>query len=258
MKVLGKLSPENVLLDLAITLLAYRFIDISGFVEKTLPWLVYLIVAYQSVVLFLLYADLSVDDQPEEKDAGFGARLRGTVALVLRSFAMFSWILSFIWAILPVVYLENLTGQSFVWAKRISITVGLVSGLLLLVRFFANAEGDSEKQYIEDWFEKPADEKKTAEKIVIPIYAFLLYRIVGTSRSRYWAAYVLTFVFLVYTETLFQLIAPAPATPKIFLVPAIIFSYLPMRFLLLLRPPFSLPEVFSAIFAFALFIHSLF
>ena len=260
MSLVSKIELRNILLDIVITLLALQFIDISAFVEKTLSFAIYFIILVQSFALFLLLSDESFDEDLETSKAiGIVEKTKIQVRMWLRGFAMFAWIIGPLWILLPLTYLNETTGQEFVWAHRISMFIGIATGLVLFVRFFANSsDNNSEVEHLKNWHRKPSEDKPMAERIIIPVYNFFLYRNIGNSKFRYWLAYFITVGYLIYTETLFEVLMANSSLEKPLIILGVIGSYFPVRMLLLVKPPFSLFEVFSAFTAFGIFIYMIF
>ena len=247
---------RNLFLDLVITLIAFKYIDISVFVESSLHWVVYLIVIVQSFAIFLLWSDetiLEFIDDPEYPT--FIENVKYKLTNWLRHFAMFSWALVCFWIMIPVYHLRAQTGEDFRWAVRISVVVCLVSGLILMIRFMSTkVESDD----IKAWRRKPESEKKPFERIFIPLYEFFIYKNIGNSSFRDWLAYIIVSVFLIYTETMFEVLTLGASVSLYYIIPAIFFSYLPMRLLLVVKPPFSLIELATAFAAFGVFVYMLF
>lgn len=257
MKPFNKIELQNLFLDLVITFIAFKFIDISGFVKGTLQWLIYIIIAVQSFALFLLYSDYKIDKIEENTSRDLSERIKTSIEIWLRGFIMFSWAIGFIWIFLPIDYLKVQTGLEFVWAARISFFVGLFNGIILLVRFFANYES-GERETISNFWNRPYKNKTWAEIIIIPIYEFLFYTNIATGKIRYWMAYAVTFAYLIYTETLFDIMVSENSVSIPLVILAFAISYLPIRMLLLIRPPFSFIELISAFSAFLIILYTLF
>lgn len=254
MKIFKNVDFHNLLLDIVITLLAFQFIDLSGLVWETLPIAVYLIIPVQSLALFLLYSDYVITDRLEPVSgrrvlSGF----KRNFEIYLRGYVMFSWALGFMWILVPVEYLKTETGSDYTGAAAFSFFIGLFSGLVLVVRFFANGE-PGERQQIERVWSKSPRHRSWSEAIILPLYDFLLYGNLSNRAIRSRIAYLITFAFLVYTETLFEIISGSGAAPLGFIVVAVLLSYFPVRMLLLIRPPFSTIEMLSAFTAFGIFV----
>lgn len=254
MKIFKYVDFHNLILDIVITLVAFQFIDLSGLVWETLPVAVYLIIPVQSLALFLLYSDYPVTDRLEPASGSwFLSGFKRKFETYLRGYVMLSWALGFMWILVPVEYLKTETGCDYTGAAAFSFFIGLFSGLVLVVRFFANGE-PGERQQISRVWSKSLKYRNRSEAIILPLYDFLLYGnlYTGTIRSR--IAYLITFAFLVYTETLFEIISSSGAAPYGFIVVAVLLSYFPVRMLLLIRPPFSTIEMLSAFTAFGIFV----
>ncbi|MDH3530349.1 MAG: hypothetical protein OEQ28_12355, partial [Acidobacteriota bacterium] len=100
-------------------------------------------------------------------------------------------------------------------------------------------------------------EKATHEKILIPAYDFFIYGNIADERSRNFAAFVIGFAFLIYTETVFALASGDPNISVVYLIASVFLSYFPMRMLLVITPPFSLTELGLALAAFGVFLFTL-
>lgn len=257
MKIFEKIDYQNLLLDAVITLLAFQFLNLTEFVSETLRWMIYLIVLIQSFAFFLLYSDFGFLEWKDQYNKNkVLEKLKCRFELILRGYIMFSWIFSFLWILVPVEYLKSEKGLDYTGAAAISFFINLFVGLLIFIRLFAN-DDYGEKQTIKKFWKRPFKNRSWGEIFIIPVYEFLLYGHLFNKKVRYWIAYFITFGFLVYTETLFEIIAQSGEIITPFWIFAIMFSYFPVRMLLLIRPPFSTIEMFSAFTAFGIFIYTL-
>ena len=255
MRFLRNIEFKNLLLDIVITLLAFRYIDISVFVESSLNWVVYFVVIIQSFAIFLLWSDESILDFVDDPDhPTFIERTKYKITSWLSHFSMFSWALVCFWIMIPIYHLRAVTGHDFKWAVRISVVVCIVSGFILMIRFMAT---DVEKKQIEDFNQEPQEGKSPVLRFFVNLYDFLIYKNIGNKTVRYWLAYVIVFAFLVYTETLFEMLAPGKTVSMYYILPAVFLSYFPMRMLLVIKPPFSFIELATALCAFGIFVYSL-
>jgi hypothetical protein len=252
---------KNILIDIVITVLAFQLIDISYFVRESLPFTIYFIVFVQTFILFLLYGDFSFDDSEDEVvETGFLYKIRYAVGKFILAFALFNWLISLIWVSLPFHYLADVHGEKAKIAWMISLFIAIVGGIILFVRFFANeGSGEShEEALMRRYFQQPSEKRNWLKSLIYYIYGFLFYKNIGSKEFRNWMGYVLVFIFLVYTETLFELMVTEQIVSTWNFIVAIIFSYFPIRMLLVAKPPVSLLEIISAFTAFGIFIYMLF
>lgn len=251
---------RNLFLDIVITLLAINLLDISFFVEQSLPVVIYFIIPVQSLGFYLMYADRGLDVINEGRS--FYEKTKNFFSLLARASAMFYWVLGVAWIFLVFNFLEIRTVALIGWAKAVSIAAGVVIGILVLVRMFANSDNidggeSSEQSYIRSIWELPFERKRWGEIIILPIYEAVIY---GKTKENFrsWLGWFITCAFLIYTETLYELMFYSDQVSKPPLVASIIFSYFPVRLVLLTRPPYSLLEAFSAVTSFLIFIVMLF
>lgn len=245
---------RNLFIDIVITLLAINLLDISPFVEQSLPVAIYFIIPVQSLGFYLMYADRGLDNIPEGRT--FYEQTKNFFSLLARASAMFYWVLGVVWIFLVFNFLETKNAALAGWARNVSIAAGVVIGILVLVRMFANSE-NSELDHIRSVRKLPFKQKRWGEIIILPVYEFLIY---GNTKekTRAWFGWFVAFVFLVYTETLYELMFFSHQISKPQLIASIVFSYFPVRLVLLTRPPYSLLEAFSAVASFLIFIFMLF
>ena len=256
MRFIRNIEFRNLFLDVIVSLLAFQFIDITIFVESSLQWIVYFIVIVQSVALFLMWGDETIlNDTETPEHFGFLGRFKFNLSVYFRHFAMFSWVFVCIWVMIPIWHLRESTGHDFRWAVRVSVITSIVFGLILMIRFFST---DVEQKQIDAWKIKPDKEKGSIKNFFVLLYEFLIYENIGGVSLRSWLAFIIVFGLLVYTETLFEIITRDGSVSIPCIVAGILFSYLPMRMLILIKTPFSFIELASALIAFGLFIYSLF
>lgn len=250
---------RNLFIDIAIALLAVNLLDISHFVEQSLPFGIYFIVPVQSLGFYLMYADRGLNNIDQGRD--LYEKTKNFFSILARASAMFYWILGVGWIFLVFRFLETRGVALSVWAKTISVAVGVTVGILVLVRMFASSEnfgGESaEQSYLRSMREVPFEKKRRGEIIILPVYETLVYGKTGEN-VRAWTGWLVTCVFLIYTETLYEIMFFSERVSKPPLVASMIFSYFPARLVLLTRPPYSLPEAFSAVASFLVFIFMLF
>ncbi|MDH3531191.1 MAG: hypothetical protein OEQ28_16655, partial [Acidobacteriota bacterium] len=128
---------RNILIDAAITLVALKYLDVSGFVELTLPYVIGFLLVVQSVIYFLAWGSETFEDLEEFRGSPLVRKIKAKAAVWLTAFVLFSWILSFIWVMVPIEFLQNKTGQYLYWTARISVVIGILTGLVMMIRHFA-------------------------------------------------------------------------------------------------------------------------
>ena len=247
---------RNLFLDVIITLLAFQYLDISNFVENSLHVAIYFIVIVQSFVLFLMWGEETIlEDTDAPKSLSILQRFKFNLSVRFRYFAMFSWAFVCIWVMVPIWHLRAQTEEDFRWAVRISAIVSVISGIILMIRFFST---DIEQKQIDKWKMKPPSEKHPVQNFFVLLYEFLIYKNLGSVVFRSWLVFIIVFGFLVYTETVFEILAGDGAVSTPYIVAGILFSYFPMRMLILIKTPFSFIELTSALVAFGIFVYMLF
>lgn len=245
---------RNLFIDIVITLLAINLLDFSFFVEQSLPVAVYFIIPVQSLGFFLMYADSGLDVIAEGRN--FFEKTKNFFSILARASAMFYWVLGVAWIFLVFNFLETRTVAVNGWAKITTIAVGVVLGTLVLVRMFASGEG-SELEHIRSVRKLPFKQKRWGEIIILPVYEFIIYRSIKEN-IRSWLGWLVACVFLIYTETLYELMFYSDQVSKAPLIASLVFSYFPVRLVLLTRLPYSLIEAFSAVVSFLIFVFMLF
>ena len=245
---------KYLLIDAAILLLAFGYIDLYAVTHETLPLFIYYLFPVQCLLILVMWGDMTISDYDEMGEIGVVAKIKKKVMQVCQAFLLLSWIVSFIWMMPVLEYLQESTGEYFYWTARITVALGILTGILMMIRLFSL---DSEKKYIENWHKSGKEYATWPEYVIVPIYGFLIYGNVKREWMRTVFALTIGVVFLLYTESVFELVFNWGGVSTAYLIFALVLSYLPVRLLLALRPPFSLTELFCAVAALGVFIWSL-
>ncbi len=241
---------KNLAIDIVVTLVAIRYLDFTGFVDASLPYAVGALIVVQFLVFFLLWGSTTFEDLEDARGIGLARRLKLKANVWLTASVLFSGVLGLVWVMAPIEHVQNRTGEYYYWTARLVIVFGVLAGIVMLIRHFAT---EVEKKKIAVWRAMEESKKPMSHWIAVNLYDFLIYGNLGSERIRGWIGFIIGFAFLIYTETMFFVMArDALITPE-FLIVSVYLSYFPMRMLLVLCPPFSLTELFTALVAFFVF-----
>ncbi len=263
MKLFRNIELRNLLVDIILILLMIQYLDVSEYVLKSFPYVIYTIIFVQSITYLLMYGSSELQSfENDESKKTFLDKVREVLYIIPGFSMMFYFAIGWVWILAPVNYLDFKTGTENEWIFTYSGIVGLVMGVVVLVRLFAHTDHKAEKEYVEN-FDRNSKYTTFAERIIIPVYGFIIYGTVKNEKLRNWLGYILGFAFLIYTETLFEIMiydekfmADDRYMPA-FTYFALFFSFFPVRLLMLIKPPFSIIEIISAFITFGIFLYML-